>query len=101
IRETALGAEHPDVAGPLTNLGNLNWTKGDYAAAEPFFQRALAINVKALDADHPTVALALNNLANLYLSQADYASAEPLFQRALAIREKVMAGEHCLDRTLH
>lgn len=63
---------------------------GDYVAAEPLYQQALAIQEKALGADHPDMATSLDNLAWLYRSKCRYAEAEPLFQRALAIREKVL-----------
>ena len=39
---------------------------GDYAKAEPLFQRAVKIDEKALGSDHPDTATALNNLALLY-----------------------------------
>ena len=57
---------------------------GDYAKAEPLYQRALKIDEKALGPDHPILP-ALNNLAELYRSMGDYAKAEPLYQRALKI----------------
>ena len=61
---------------------------GDYAKAEPLYQRALKINEKALGPEHPDTAKSLNNLALLYDKMGDYAKAEPLYQRALKIREK-------------
>jgi len=67
---------------------------GDYAKAEPLYQRALKINEKALGPDHPTTAQALHNLALLYYSMGDYAKAEPFYQRALKIREKALGPDH-------
>ena len=67
---------------------------GDYAKAEPLYQRALAIREKALGPEHPDTATSLNNLAVLYEAMGDYAKAEPLYQRALAIREKALGPEH-------
>ena len=40
--------------------------QGQYAKAEPLYQRSLAIWEKALGPDHPEVATSLNNLAVLY-----------------------------------
>jgi tetratricopeptide (TPR) repeat protein len=37
----------------LNNLGLLLKEKGDYAGAETFYRRALAIDEKALGPDHP------------------------------------------------
>ncbi|MCI0490795.1 MAG: tetratricopeptide repeat protein, partial [Blastocatellia bacterium] len=78
----------------LNNLAELYHTKGDYAKAEPLYERALAIEEKALGPDHPSVATSLNNLSSLYESKGDYAKAEPLYQRVLAIREKALGPEH-------
>ena len=67
---------------------------GDYAKAEPLFQRALKIREKALGPEHPDTAKSLNNLAVLYDEMGDYAKAEPLLQRALKIDEKALGSEH-------
>ena len=67
---------------------------GDYAKAEPLYQRALKIDEKALGPDHPHTAPALNNLAVLYKAMGDYAKAEPLYQRALKINEKALGPDH-------
>ena len=69
----------------LNNLAALYRAQGQYAKAEPLYQRALAIREKALGAAHPQVAMSLNNLAEFYDNQGRYAKAEPLYQRALAI----------------
>ena len=61
---------------------------GDYAKAEPLYQRALKIREKALGPEHPETAASLNNLAQLYREMGDYAKAEPLYQRALKILGK-------------
>ena len=47
-------------------LANIYFYKGEYAKAEPLFQRALAIREKALGPDHPDVAETLGALARLY-----------------------------------
>ncbi|WP_309895498.1 CHAT domain-containing tetratricopeptide repeat protein [Archangium sp.] len=67
---------------------------GEYARAEPLYQRALALGEETLGKNHPTVATLLNNLANLYLEQGLYARAEPLLQRALALREETLGKNH-------
>jgi len=78
-----------NVATTLNNLAELYKDKGEYARAEPLYQRALSICVNALGAEQPEVATTLNNLADMYRANGDYARAEPLFQRALAIYVKV------------
>ena len=67
--------------------------QGDYAAAKPLLEQALAIDKEALGEKHPGYATDLNNLAELLEAQGDYAAAKPLFEQALAIRKAVL-GEH-------
>ena len=71
--------EHPNTATSLNNLAGLLESEGDYAAAKPLYERALAIIEKALGADHPNTSTNLNNLAYLLAAQGDYAAAEPLY----------------------
>jgi len=65
IREKALGADHPDTAASLNNLGLLLQSQGDYAAARPLYERSLAIMEKALGADHPDTKIVRGNLERL------------------------------------
>ncbi len=69
-------------------------SKGDFARAEPLFERALHIKEKALGPDHPDVATSLNNLAGSYRAKGDFTRADPLFERALRIREKALGPDH-------
>ena len=58
-----LGEDHPDTATSYNNLAsNLN-AQGKYGAAEPLYQKALAIRLKVLGEDHPDTATSYNNLA--------------------------------------
>ncbi|WP_395091363.1 tetratricopeptide repeat protein [Armatimonas sp.] len=94
IRETSPGANHPDTAESLNNLGALYRIQGNYAAALPLFERALSICEMSLGANHPNTATSLNNLAMLYESQGNYAAALPLFERALLISEMSLGADH-------
>jgi len=67
---------------------------GRYAAAEPLFQRSLAIREQQLGADHPDTAISLNNLAGLYQAMGRYAAAEPLYLRTLAILVQSLGETH-------
>jgi tetratricopeptide (TPR) repeat protein len=87
-------AVHSDDPMILNNLGLVLAKEGNYAEAEPLYQRALAIAEKGLGPNHPAVATKLNNLALLYYSQGKYAEAEPLYKRALAIDEKALGPNH-------
>jgi len=95
IREKSLGPEHPDTATSLNNLALFYRSMGDYTAALPLYQHALAISEKAHGPDHPRTATSLNNLAVLLDdSMGAYVLVEPLYQRALAIREKALGPNH-------
>jgi tetratricopeptide (TPR) repeat protein len=67
---------------------------GAYAAAQPLYERALAINEKSLGLEHPKTAVALFNLALLLKVQGDFQGARPLYERALAIDEKSYGLQH-------
>ncbi|MEZ4511601.1 MAG: tetratricopeptide repeat protein [Chloroflexota bacterium] len=43
ICERVLGADHPHTASSLNNLGGLLQEQGEYEAARPLWERALAI----------------------------------------------------------
>ena len=98
LRHAAAAAADPRgdaaAAALLTNLAYLLEAQGDYAAARPLFERALAIREATLGPHHPTTAQSLNNLAYLLEAQGDYAAARPLFERALAIREATLGPHH-------
>jgi tetratricopeptide (TPR) repeat protein len=67
-------------------LALLYHTQGDYAKAEPLYNRSLVILEKALGPDHPNVAASLENLAGLYRATKRGAQAEALERRAARIR---------------
>jgi tetratricopeptide (TPR) repeat protein len=94
IREAVLGADHPDTALSLNNLGALLDSMGDYAGARPYYERALAIREAVLGADHPDTALSLNNLGYLLQAIGDYAGARPYYERSLAILEARLGPAH-------
>ena len=68
--------------------------QGDYSAARPMYERALAIDEKVYGANHPEVATNLNNLALLLYDLQDFAHAQRLMQRALAILEQTLPPNH-------
>jgi hypothetical protein len=61
----ALGPTHPDMAVSLNNLGTLLRVQGEYEAAQPLYERALAICEERLGVDHPTTRTIRANLAAL------------------------------------
>ena len=96
VAEATFGAEHPNTATALSNLGVTYYTQGKYAEAEPLLKSSLAIREKALGPNHPLVAVSLTYLANLNSDQGEYAAAEPLYKRSEAILEKALGYDHPL-----
>jgi tetratricopeptide (TPR) repeat protein len=94
ITDAAKGREDNRAAVLCSELGYHLRMAGDYQAALPLYERALAIREKVLGPDHPNTAQSLNNLAALLQYQGDYQAALPYFKRALAIREKVLGPNH-------
>jgi hypothetical protein len=70
-----LGPEHPNTLTSVNNRAALLETKGEYAAAEHLYRRALESARKVLGPDHPRAKLFERNLA-LFLAARD-GQAEP------------------------
>jgi tetratricopeptide (TPR) repeat protein len=92
IDEYAIETE--SAARLLNQTGYYVGRRAQYAAAEPLYQRALAIKEKVFGPEHPDTATSLNNLAFHYAVRGDFAAAEPLFRRAVAILESALGREH-------
>ncbi len=76
------------MATALNTLAWLDHQQGNYAQAEPLYQRALAIREKALGAEHPNIAPGLENYAALLRDMGRDAEAEKMEARAKGIRAK-------------
>ncbi len=61
-------------------------SQGQYAQAEPLYERSLAILEKALGPNHPFVATGLENMATFFRKTGREKEAETLEKRAAAIR---------------
>ncbi len=94
IREQVLGAQHPDVAQSLSDLGLLYLGLSKYERAEPLYQRALSIQEQMLGPHHPDVGVTVNDLAMLYFFQGKYDQVETLHQRARSIFEYALGPTH-------
>lgn len=73
-REQQYGPNHPAVAESCSNLAILHNQKGDYAAALPLYERALAIYEANYGPNHQEVAHTLTDLAVLHLEQVSATS---------------------------
>jgi len=78
----------------LDKAGTYLQVRAQYAEAEPFYRRALAIREQVLGPEHPSTARCLNDFARIYAAQKQYGQAESFQKRALSIREQVLGPEH-------
>jgi tetratricopeptide (TPR) repeat protein len=78
----------------LHNLAKLLRAQGDYAAARPLHERALAIYERALGPEHPHTAAGLRNLGKLFQAEGNLAEARPHFERAITILAQRLGSDH-------
>jgi CHAT domain-containing protein/tetratricopeptide (TPR) repeat protein len=94
LTEERTGRDSIYTAGVLNDIGNIYIIIGDYEAAEPVLQRALAIREKRLNRDNPDLAVSLNNLGVVCQHTGDYEKAVGLYTRALEINGKYVGPNH-------
>jgi len=68
--------------------------QGKYAAAQPLYEKALAIRRRLLTDDHPDTAIGYDSVALDLNAQGKYAAAQPLYEKALAIRRRLLTDDH-------
>ena len=71
----------------------------DYAGAENYYDKALAIRKKVLGENHFDTANTAHNYGALYLVQGDYIRAEKYFRYALSINENIFGKGHAETAT--
>ncbi|MEK7810358.1 MAG: tetratricopeptide repeat protein [Pseudomonadota bacterium] len=91
--------EQADAISRLNNQALIHFNSGQYVAALPLFQRALALSEQTFGAVDAGTATSLNNLAMVYSMLGQYELALPLYQRALAIRQQALGAEDSLTAT--
>jgi tetratricopeptide (TPR) repeat protein len=94
VTDAALPHADRRAAGLCNNMGWYLQGMANYPAAQPYYERALAIREQVLGATHPDTAGSLNNLGTLFDSMGELAGARPYYERALAIREQVLGATH-------
>ena len=100
IKRTTLTEGHPDVAIGLNNVGDILMNMGDYGAARPILERALAEYERCFGAQHPrTAANPLRGLGELWWRLGEPAKAKPLLERAIAVQEPL--GYYKLPEATH
>jgi CHAT domain-containing protein len=85
--EGAFGPDHPIVAIILTRLAELSYTKGEYAAAKPSYERALAIARKSTAPEIQRQAAL--GLAQINEKENRLIEAVALYQEAIRVLEGI------------
>ena len=78
----------------LDVVGRAYQRLGDYAAAQPYLERALALRREVLGARNVATAESMFNLAGLLGDRGDYAAAEALFRESMATQRALVGGDH-------
>ena len=84
----AFGPQDSRLAESLNSLAELYRLQGNYAEAEPLYQRSLTIREQALGPDHPDVAETLEGFAALLRQTGRSAEADQMETRAQSIRSR-------------
>ena len=94
LRSKVVGADHPDIALLLSNMGAC-YTRRYDPRARPTLERALAIREKAYGKGNPAIVASVQNLAEaIRVVDHDPAAALPLDERAVKISALLPGKEH-------
>jgi CHAT domain-containing protein/Tfp pilus assembly protein PilF len=78
----------------LMNLGDIQYSLRDYAAARGSYEEALAIRRRAFPPGHLDIATSLNNLGTVQRNLQEFAAARGSYEEALAIRRRALHADH-------
>jgi len=90
----ALGAEHPQTASVMQQVGGRLSQRGQHAEAQRLLRDALALQRRAHGPSHPTVAASMNALAAALSRSGQVAEAEAVAREALPIWEATYGPRH-------
>jgi serine/threonine protein kinase/tetratricopeptide (TPR) repeat protein len=94
IRQREFGADSPEVAESLNDLGLEFMAEKKYPEAEKAHAQALAIRRQRLGDENTETATSLNDLAAAYRDQGKLKEAEAMAQEALRVRRKLLPADH-------
>ncbi len=94
LRESLLGADHPETGHSYANLGGLARLRGDLDAALRWHSRALEVRTQGLGPSHPDVARSHANLGRVYLARGQLDQALIHLDESYAILERTLGAEH-------
>ncbi len=81
--------DDPDMAPLKVDMARLLTAKGDFAQAESYFNKAIAVIESSYGPTHLYTTRVLTSMAELRVLQGRYVQAEALISRALPVQEKI------------
>jgi serine/threonine protein kinase len=93
IRRQLFGAQSPEAAKSLNDLGLALMSNNKLPEAEAAHGEALAIRQRLYGKENADTATSLNDLSSVYRQETKLARAEPMAREALAIRKKLFGDE--------
>jgi serine/threonine-protein kinase len=93
-RAERLDAQPAAQSQMLDVVGLVHQRLGDYAAAAPYLERALALRRRTFGAAHESTAESMYHLAVLQAARGRYRSSEALFREALAVQRALHGDGH-------
>jgi tetratricopeptide (TPR) repeat protein len=93
IFKKVYGAEHPEIAALLNNIGRSDLMAGDIANAEPAMQEALSMTEKFEGARHEDLIAPLNSLAMIDMDNGRLLAAQQELERADSIAQSSGQGQ--------
>ena len=94
LKAELFGAEHPQVAETLNDLGNLCLEEKHFGQALEYYSQALKINEKRLGTNHPQTAKIYNNIGIVFRNQKRYARALEYYQKSLDSKVALLGAVH-------
>ena len=92
-RQSALGAEHPDVANSLVALGLLHVDRAQYPDAERLVRQGLALSLRTRPPTHPDVATAMAALGRVLQERGAYDSAIVAQEQAVRLHGDTLSAD--------
>jgi 3-methyladenine DNA glycosylase/8-oxoguanine DNA glycosylase len=93
-KEKTIGTDHPSTLKSVSILGSVLAAKGDYAAAENLYRRALIGFENIFGEEHPDTLQSVSILGVFLKENRNCEEVEALYRRALKGREKILGLEH-------
>ena len=94
IRESQLGADHPDALHIVERMALVYRSQARYAEARSMLEHVLESRKTSLGPDHLHTIQTIDSLATVITSLGEYKEAESLYKQALARRNTQLGTDH-------